>query len=283
MNKIGFTACLIGFLAICGVMTSQYVTRVNARNAMENIVAEVNAAPGTMKSAATVSTSAKSDKKTATPAPTVTPIPTPTTDPLAARNIVIPEKNLNWDELKKQNADIYAWIYIPGTIIDYPILQHADEKSYYLNHNIDGSEGYPGCIYTQNVNSKDWKDPNTVIYGHNMNNGSMFHDLHKFADGAFFNETQYVYVYTPERNYVYEIFAAYTFSNVDLMMCFDYSTPEACLVYFDGIWTNRDMRSHFREGVTLTGSSRIITMSTCVANQPEYRYLVQAVLLNPAE
>ena len=202
-------------------------------------------------------------------------------DILKERGISIPEKNIDWDELHSQNSDIYAWIYVPGTNIDYPILQHPEDKSFYLNHNIDGSEGYPGCIYTQNVNKKDWTDPNTVIYGHNMNNGSMFHDLHKFEDAVFFDETQYLYIYTPERTLVYEIFASYPFSNIDLIMCFDYSTPEALLVYFDGIWTNRSMTSHFRDSVVLYGDSRIITMSTCIGGQPDMRYLVQAVLLNP--
>ena len=202
-------------------------------------------------------------------------------DILKERGITVPEKNIDWDALHDQNPDIYAWIYVPGTNIDYPVLQHPEDKSYYLNHNIDGSEGYPGCIYTQNVNTKDWTDPNTVIYGHNMNNGSMFHDLHKFEDNVFFDETQYLYIYTPERNLVYEIFAAYPFSNIDLIMCFDYSTPEALLVYFDGIWTNRSMTSHFRDSIVLYGDSKIITMSTCIGGQPEMRYLVQAVLLNP--
>ena len=202
-------------------------------------------------------------------------------DILKERGISIPEKDIDWDELRSQNPDIYAWIYVPGTNIDYPILQHPEDKSYYLNHNIDSSEGYPGCIYTQNVNTKDWTDPNTVIYGHNMNNGSMFHDLHRFEDAVFFDETQYLYIYTPEYNLVYEIFAAYPFSNIDLIMCFDYSTPDALLVYFDGIWANRSMTSHFRDSTVLYGDSRIITMSTCIGGQPDMRYLVQAVLLNP--
>ena len=57
--------------------------------------------------------------------------------------------------------------------------------------------------------------------------------------------------------------------------------PDALLVYFDGIWTNRSMTSHFRDSIVLYGDSRIITMSTCIGGQPDMRYLVQAVLLNP--
>ena len=89
----------------------------------------------------------------------------------------IPQKNLDWESLSKENEDIYAWIYIPGTLVDYPIVQHPTDDSYYLNHNIDGSYGKPGCIYTEKINSKDFTNYNTVIYGHNMKNGDMFANI----------------------------------------------------------------------------------------------------------
>ena len=292
--RLFFVFFLICFVFCCGAMTYRYVIRQNAAEAMEKAKEETTVsteiessiADSNFDSVNTDKNTAVRDESVADESATsdntsdnqndVKPV-----DVIKERGILIPEKNIDWNELHGQNPDIYAWIYVPGTNIDYPILQHPDEKSYYLNHNIDGSEGYPGCIYTQNVNTKDWTDPNTVIYGHNMNNGSMFHDLHRFEDAVFFDETQYLYIYTPERNLVYEIFAAYPFSNIDLIMCFDYSTPEALLVYFDGIWTNRSMTSHFRDSIVLYGDSRIITMSTCIGGQPDMRYLVQAVLLNP--
>ncbi len=294
MRKIIYRALFILFIvcfsACCGAMGYRYVIRQQAAEALEKVKGEANVTSDSVSETTSANSESLNSEVTAVEETEsvsaeavvsdnqteVEPV-----DIIKARGISIPEKNIDWEELKSQNPDIYAWIYIPGTNIDYPILQHPDEKSYYLNHNIDGSEGYPGCIYTQNVNTKDWSDPNTVIYGHNMNNGSMFHDLHRFEDAVFFDETQYLYIYTPERNLVYEIFAAYPFTNIDLMMCFDYSTPEALLVYFDGIWTNRSMTSHFRDSVVLYGDSRIITMSTCIGGQPDMRYLVQGVLLNP--
>lgn len=81
----------------------------------------------------------------------------------ALDGIEIPEKNLDWDSLHEENQDIYAWIYVPNTTVDYPILQHPTDNSYYLNYNIDGTKGYPGCIYTEDYNSKDFSDINTVI------------------------------------------------------------------------------------------------------------------------
>ena len=74
--------------------------------------------------------------------------------------IEVPEKNIDFDKLHKEvSEDIYAWIYIPDTNIDYPVFQHPTDNAYYLEHNVDGSEGYPGCIYTENYNSKDFSDP----------------------------------------------------------------------------------------------------------------------------
>lgn len=107
---------------------------------------------------------------------------------------------------EETNAHIYAWISIPGTRIDYPMLQHPSDNTHYLNHNLDGSRGYPGCIYTEKENAADFSDFNTVIYGHNMKNGSMFHDLHNYEDETFLPEHPYVYIYTPDRVLRYRIF-----------------------------------------------------------------------------
>lgn len=277
--KIGFIICLICLIAVCGMMAYRYTVRRNAEKTLEEMIAETQT-DTTAAQATETPTLTETPTPTETPTETPTPTPEEKRDPLAERGITIPEKNIDWEGLWSQNEHIYAWIYVPNTQIDYPIVQHPDDKSYYLDHNIDHSEGYPGTIYTQNLNAKDWSDPNTVIYGHNMNNGSMFHDLHRFEDAMFFDENQFVYIYTPEGNMAYEIFAAYPFSNVDILLCFDFTTPDAVQLYFDGIWTNRSMTSHFREGVTLDGeTSNVITLSTCIGGQPESRYLVQAVLV----
>ena len=72
--------------------------------------------------------------------------------------------------LQEMNPEIYAWIRIPGTEVDYPIVQRPEDDAYYLDHTIEGAEGLPGSIYTESLNKKDFTDKNTVIYGHNMKN-----------------------------------------------------------------------------------------------------------------
>ncbi len=176
------------------------------------------------------------------------------------------------------NKDVYAWITIPGTVIDYPILQHETDNTYYLNYNIDGSYGYPGCIYTENMNSRDFTDNNTVIYGHNMKNGTMFAELHKFEDTSFFEEHTKIYIYTPEKELDYTIFAAYIYDDRHLMYSFDFADSQVYAAYLEDIRSMRSMNALFREDITVTAEDKIITLSTCIGNQPDKRLLVQAVL-----
>ena len=188
---------------------------------------------------------------------------------------VIPVK---FEELQAVNPDVYAWITVPGTDIDYPILQHASDNSYYLMHNIDGSYGYPGCIYTENLNSKDFTDNNTVIYGHNMKNGSMFAQLHKFEDPDFFNENREVLIYLPDEVLHYTIFAAHIYDDRHLLYSFDFTDPEVYQKYLDSIFSTRDMSANIDKDITVTTDDQIITLVTCIGSQPNNRLLVQAVL-----
>lgn len=200
---------------------------------------------------------------------------------LQKQGVPIPEKEVDFEDLQANvNGDIYAWVYIPDTKIDYPVLQHPDNNSYYLKHNLDGSKGYPGCIYTENYNAKDFSDPNTVLYGHNMKNGTMFAGLHKYEDSAYFEEHPYVYIYTPENFYVYEIFAAYEYSNAHLLLNYDLDSEYGFGKYLEEIQNIRSMNYIFKDGLEVTKKNHILTLSTCIADKPDKRYLVQGVLLN---
>jgi len=200
---------------------------------------------------------------------------------LQALGVPLPEKEVDFENLQTAvNGDIYAWIYIPDNAIDYPILQHATDTAYYLDYNLDGSKGYPGCIYTEYYNEKDFSDPLTVVYGHNMKNGTMFAGLHKFEDADYFEEHPYIYVYTPDRLLVYEVFAACRHSNEHLLFGHDFNNPVSMESYLKDIMNTEGTTSHFRTDLEVNAQSHILTLSTCVANQGDYRYLVQGVLLN---
>ena len=202
-------------------------------------------------------------------------------DILAELGIAVPEKNLDWAELLAQNEDIYAWIYIPGTNIDYPVLQHPTDDLFYLDHNLDGSAGYPGCIYTEpSWNNRGFMDRNTVLYGHDLLDGTMFTQLHNFEDEAFFQANRYAFIYTPEEVYAYDLFAAYEFTDEHILYTYNLGSDVGYQEYLDMIFATRDMGAHFRDGVQVGIQNKIITMSTCIAEKPNNRYLVQGVLIN---
>lgn len=201
-------------------------------------------------------------------------------DKLQELGITIPDKNLDWDALHAQNPDIYAWIYIPETEIDYPILQHATKQDYYLDHNLDGSTGYPGCIYTQIRNSKDFTDFATIIYGHNMKDGTMFQNLHNYEDKTFFEENPYIYIYTPDKVFVYQIFAAVTFHDRNILLQYDMTLTSGRAGYINDIRACNGMTDQYNDAVTVNTESHIVSLSTCIGASPNNRWIVSGVLLN---
>mgnify|MGYP002626683974 CR=1 FL=1 len=194
--------------------------------------------------------------------------------------IPVPEKEIDFEKLQKEtNPDIYAWIYIPDSVIDYPVLQHPSDNTYYLDYNIDGTKGYPGCIYTENYNSKDFTDPVTVMYGHNMKNGTMFAGLHKFEDKDYFDSTKYVYIYTPQKLFVYEVFSAFLADDAHILLNNDFYDQKNLQRYIDIGKNLKGMNVNNREGLEVTYENHILTLSTC-STSSRNRYLVQGVLLN---
>lgn len=204
-----------------------------------------------------------------------------------SESFVMPEENetaelpINFEALWQINPEIYAWIRIPDTNVDYPILQHADEdQSFYLTHDMEGESQKAGSIYTEYYNRKDFLDPNTVIYGHNMKNGSMFHDLRYFADADYFASHEDMYIYLPDKILYYKIFTCYEFDDRHLLGSYDFYDRKEYEDYIEEITNPRSMSVMLREDCEVTSYDRIVTLSTCIANKPAKRRLVQAVLVS---
>lgn len=184
----------------------------------------------------------------------------------------------DFDELHAQNEDIYAWIEIPGTKVDYPVLQ-SETDNYYLNRNVDNSTGYPGCIYTNACNQKDFSDYITVLYGHNMKNKTMFGSLHSFEDEDFFNENDKIYVYTEDRRLTYEIKEAVKYTNAYIQVEYALDKLEDRDLFLEDLSQYLDSSvAHEREDITIDDESKLIVLSTCVAGQSDHRYLIVGVL-----
>lgn len=173
------------------------------------------------------------------------------------------------------NPDVYAWIWIPGTDIDYPILQSStEEDAYYLNHTIEKKEGLPGTIYTEKYNAKDFSDPVNVVYGHNMKNGSMFAGLHKYEDRAFFDSNPYVYIYLPDKTLKYHIFAAVSFDDRYLLGTYNFTIPRDFEEYLDEL--RGSINGNVNIDIPVSQETGILTLSTCIADSPNERLLVNA-------
>lgn len=185
---------------------------------------------------------------------------------------------VDFDSLHKVNEDIYAWIEIPDTEVAYPVLQHDEDTYYYLNHTVEGVEGLPGSIYTDTGVAKDWSNYITVVYGHNMKNRTMFGSLKDYRDEDFLKAHPYIYVYTPEAKYTYQIFASVVYDDRLITAEYDQSSAQDRKNYLDSILNIRDMSSHILSDVPVTPDDNILTLSTCIAGAPENRYLVEAVL-----
>ena len=194
-----------------------------------------------------------------------------------------PEIPVDFAALQEMNPDIYAWIVVPGTNVDYPVVQREGDNAYYLTHTAELTEGAEGAIFTEDYNSKDFQDPNTVVYGHNMRNGSMFRTLHNYQDRSFFDENRDVTVYLPDQILHYRIFAAYLYDSRHLLQSFDFADKTVFRQYLDSIYAIRDMDSFVDASMEVNEDDKILTMSTCYKGIDSLRYLVQAVLVEIEE
>lgn len=177
------------------------------------------------------------------------------------------------------NEDIYAWVYVPGTKVDYPILQRSGNNDFYLDHDLNGKKASCGSIYTENYNKKDFNDNHTVVYGHNMKNGSMFKSLRNYDDKDFFEENKYIYIYTEADTRVYEIFGAYEYTDEHLLLNYKTDNAGGFQKYLDMVKKQPDASGHFNRELTVNSSDKIITLSTCISGKDGSRYLVQGKLI----
>lgn len=211
--------------------------------------------------------------------PITTEIPAPSgsqpqTEPL-------PENPINFKELRSLNKDLYAWIEIPNTVINYPVAQSSKEDdNYYLHHNYLGNYEFAGTIYSQRHNTKLFIDRVTILYGHNMLNGSMFAELHKFSDEEFFNNNEYIYIYTKGHILTYRIFFAGEYDDRHIINSFDFSDDKVYETYLHDALNPRFANTLVRDGVELTKDDKILILSTCTDYNSSLRFLVQGVLID---
>ena len=210
--------------------------------------------------------------------------------PNGAVSEVPPKNPVDFAALKERNPDVCAWIYVPGsgdaygTTIDYPILQSGEDKveDFYLKHDIDNKPLFDGSIYIQKANQMDFSDPNTIIYGHDLYNKTMFTPLRKYRNRKFFDEHPYIYIYTPGHILKYHIFSTTLYNDNHLLYSYDFSNKEDYQKFLDETMDTSKKALLVRDGVTVTPNDKMITLSTCTNNEHE-RLLLIAVLIEDTQ
>ena len=181
--------------------------------------------------------------------------------------------------LQDVNPDIFAWIRIPGTKVDYPVTQHPVDDEYYLKHGADGMSSNYGCPFIEICDSTNLDQFNTVIYGHNMNDGSMFAGLHDFEDKDFYDNHRWVYICTAEHVFSYEIFAAVMYSDTYIPYYYDDKVAEQNVAFLNSLRTDIvPERSIISEDISVNEDCKILTLSTCDKKLRDNRFIVVSVL-----
>ena len=179
-----------------------------------------------------------------------------------------------FDVLKKINPDITGWIKIPNTLIDYPVLQGKDNE-YYLTHSVNREVIKNASLFMDCRNHAEKLDFNTIIYGHNMHDSTMFGYLPEYKHEEFMNKHPYIYFDTAYAAGIWEIFSVYvTDTGFDYRKT-EFKKREDCQAFIDNIKS----KSMYKKEMEVTPDSRILTLSTCTYEFKDARLVVHAKLL----
>jgi len=176
---------------------------------------------------------------------------------------------MNFEPFKEINSDIVAWLFAEGRSIDLPVVQGTDNY-YYLHHLFNKEANKLGTLFVDYQNKEDFSDRNTVIFGHNMNDGSMFSILENYRDQTYYESFPEMDLYTPSGDYTIELFAGVVTSGDYKFIRLDFQDDTDFMSY---IITMRIL-STFESPVEINANDRIVTLSTCVYDYENARYVL---------
>ncbi len=188
---------------------------------------------------------------------------------------VLPE----YEEFLSQNPDLVGWLTIQGTKVDYPVVQKTEDNDYYLNHSFDGSEDSAGTIYVDYRSDIVNPTTNTMVYGHNMKNGTMFGSLKNYLQEDFFKEYRYIQFNTIYEHRLYQVVSvglsevAYQDENSYRYYNFiQANNMEEWQEFVDNV----NSLAIYQSDVTLEPSEEILTLSTCNSYTEDGRLFIVA-------
>lgn len=189
--------------------------------------------------------------------------------------------NIDFEALQKQNPDIHAWLQVPGADVNHPVSQRPGADVYYLHSDVSGNYSDGGSLFTQeSYNSTDFTDPATVIYGHQMADGSMFGDLQPWVSRVDFSQGEYFYVYRPGQQLTYRVYAAVPWSSRHILYYYDFSEESSFDLFFKSVRAmGHNVNAQVVEEFAPEFGDRIVILETCLAGDESRRFLVIGVLI----
>ena len=190
------------------------------------------------------------------------------------REITVPvvQNPIDFAELEKVNEDTVGWIRISALDISYPVVQ-GEDNDYYLRRTFEKEENIAGCIFLNADNRDDFTDQNTIIYGHNMKNDSMFGKLSDFREEDVFNKSRYFWIFTEDLIYQYRIFSASVVNQTGLTYQTFFLNNEFD-EFINAAFENSEVDT---SGVEVTRDDRAVTLSTCTGDDAT-RFVVMGKL-----
>lgn len=185
---------------------------------------------------------------------------------------------VDFQSLQEENPDIYAWIQVPGTPIDYPIVQRFGDDSYYLHRGIDETYSVAGSLFTEyRYNSTSFSDPVTIVYGHRMKNGTMFGSLQSYMTGHELGEGDLFYIYLPDHRNTYQVFAAIPYDNSHILHYYNFHEEAEYTEFIQKIVSTRSLYANINEDAVPAFGDSVVILSTCLGGDNTKRFLVLGV------
>jgi sortase B len=201
-------------------------------------------------------------------ATTSTPKPE-TSDAEEEEELEVSPISVDFAALQAQSPEAVAWIYSPNTVINYPVA-HTEDNFTYLTHLTTGEYNANGSIFIDCQNAGDFSDKNTLIYGHNMNDGSMFASLRNYRDASYYPEHPCLYISTPDKNYRLDLFAGLVTQPDSYVYARSFDEPEQFLAYVESAKAESTFESDVEVGI----DDQIVVLSTCTYEFDDARYVV---------
>lgn len=180
---------------------------------------------------------------------------------------------IDFSELQQVNEDIAGWLRIRALDISYPVVK-GEDNDYYLHRTFEKEDNFAGCLFVNCDNDRDFTDQNTIIYGHNMKNGSMFGKLKQFREEETYNKSKYFWMFTPDLIFQYRIFSAMVVNKTGLAYQTFYSDEDF------NEWINKAFEGSEVEnsGIQVTSDDHVVTLSTCTGDDST-RFVVMGKLV----